>query len=183
MTESSWCKTCDAYMLYPEHHKCPPSFYIEFGDYMDDELKEIMATDKQAAAEKFGQWYDNSTGEYDIAGNSEEITITVYDDPEDKTTGTLFLVDGEMLPEYRAAEIERGSKLDPEVIAQYQKTIDNFNKSHPVGSTVFYKNKSGETVEGKLQYPARMEGPCRSSIWVNGGPHGNYVKFDNVIIK
>ena len=99
-----WCKICGELMIFPRSHRCPPYWYIEYGDYdyTGDEMYKVRCKDAQTAAEKFAETMDCEGGDYEIVGGTP-IEVTVYD--ENKKNPVKFEITGEPVPTYYAQEI------------------------------------------------------------------------------
>lgn len=103
-----FCDHCEGW--YFDHdtklygpHKCPPKWEcFREGDYPDDAVTEVYATEAVEAAEKFAAWSD-SQGDYDIAGGSEEEVTVVRTDTQEVFR---LVVSGSMQPCYDAQVIE-----------------------------------------------------------------------------
>lgn len=112
---SDMCKTCGAWMMFPESHRCPPKFDVidADGGYGDDPwqwAKSIRAHDPCDAAEKYADDSD-CEGDYSIVRGSPA-TIFVRDASGEITCWT---VTGESVPSYSAYPTERSPSIESEI--------------------------------------------------------------------
>lgn len=100
MGESSWCKTCGRFMLYPDTHRCPPLFDARWEECDDDEWEQFREYDHDKVAERYAERRD-ADGDYNIVSGSD-IIVLVRKHGEDDIK--RFNVSGHSVPEYTATE-------------------------------------------------------------------------------
>lgn len=107
------CPTCQEYgwfnTTFMAHH-CKPAWECRMKTDDDDCWVRVYARDEEEAAEKFADRHDCDSGEYGICsgryGAGETIVLVrKADDPAREAS--LWEVEGEMVPHYRARRVSQ----------------------------------------------------------------------------
>ena len=98
MASNLFCPKCQAYMNFPESHKCPPTWDVELHD---ENIRlwtgSVIAVDASAAAEKAAAEYDREERNLIMSGDVIQADVIL----EDGSIQT-YDVDGFPVPSYSA---------------------------------------------------------------------------------
>jgi hypothetical protein len=107
----SKCKTCEEYGW--DNHKCTIRWKVGTEDEYKEretwygELRDVYASDRQEAAEKFSERYDRESDDCFIIASHSPVNIVVISTDGSEPEEQWFSVEGRAVPEYTATEIER----------------------------------------------------------------------------
>ena len=98
------CTICD-HFGFTDTHRCPPLWECAIEEPGEPYWQEVCARDRETAAEKFAESYDND-GDYTIiqAGDGGD-TVVLVREPEKPDTVKRLHVWGEMVAHYNAEEL------------------------------------------------------------------------------
>jgi hypothetical protein len=104
------CSICGRYDL-PSRHRCPPAWVVRFAHAHPDEVgDQVYASDAEQAAEIFAELYDWESEEFNCAkGHPMEVAVRLWREPNAKPQ--IFVVTGEMVPQYRARLKEKSDEV------------------------------------------------------------------------